>query len=650
MKYIIVIVLIILLLVFLLSRRKNKNSNKTSSNIILSDVNPTSCYDEKEDCERECKGYRCSDNCDRSSTQQCVQGETGCYGSEETCKSSCTPVYRCNSATGVVVKDYKACRTGSTGEIGCYTGESQAKANCVTTYICATGPTGCNPSNTFGPPCASGATNCYNSLTSCTDACKGYRCSSNCAAGAKCGDDEPNCYPTSAACSGSTACPMSYRCDDNCTASRTPCGTGGKCFTSATGCRQSCSVSYRCTPDKKCIQDYIPCSTSESNTCFTNETLCKNSQNTGCQKGYRYSLKCAEGRMCSNEEKCYDSETTCVTSSTGYRCADNCAQGTGCTSNDQYCYLSAESCRASCKGYRCSNNCELGATPTACVQNEQKCYLSKDLCKTNCNGYRCSVNCSQGSSCDISEENNCHTSLAECLTGCNAYNCVNGQCVQRTAKCQEYEISEFNKYCFTVNNCLNVCSRTTVFDRIANNEDIIYKIVNIGNNRQIQGANIDPAIANLKFQPDNDTGNSMNPDQFWRFKNATTSTTGSPNISAFIVNSSNNQLVCPQEWTVGKCTDGTYNHNIHVNTTWHKFTIIPINASDGTCNLYSNNNKGYLTFGHLGNNNGGWGDTYNGSSTDPANLQIRGGPGANPEGPDGWATWKIVPYKNGVRI
>jgi len=549
-----------------MTRRKKKNSNKTSSNIILSDVNPTSCYDEKEDCERECRGYRCSDNCDRSSTQ-CQEGETGCYGSEETCKSSCTPVYRCNSVSGVV-KEYKACA----GESGCYPGESQANANCVKTYSCAgsgpTGPTGCNPSNTFGPPCASGATNCYNSSTSCTDSCKGYRCSNCTVAGAKCDGSEPNCYPTSAACSGSTSCPNVYRCTDNCTASRTPCGSdeekGGKCFTSQNDCQRLCQATYRCTPDKKCQAGYISCSTGESGkTCFTDSTACRYSLYTNCQKGYRCSAKCAPERMCDiGEPGCHETQQLCITNCKGYRCDVNCAEGQGCTPEDSTCYISESSCKTTCVPYSCDT--------------------------------------------------------------------VDHTCVRRYVNCTETEI---NKTCFTTANCLNECGKT-VFDRInANEQDLKYRIVNVATGRQIQG-NTNPAFVNVKDELDYTAG-----EQLWTFNNVT-------NNQALIV-SSGKQLACGIDQTDGRCNGDYYLYNPN-SEGYAKILISPSSdpseRANGICNLYSQNNSGWISLGHINVSPNGFGWRDNGDADDPRYLKVQWNKA------DRFAKWKIVPYKNGVRI
>jgi len=596
-------------------RRKKKNSNKTSSNIILSAVNPTSCYDTKDECDVDCRGYRCSDNCNRSSTQ-CQEGETGCYGSEETCKSSCTPVYRC-SVSGVV-KEYKACA----GESGCYPGESQANANCVKTYSCdstngcianntfgplcatgtncynsqsacstncvktyscagsgPTGMTGCNLSNTFGPPCASGATNCYDILTSCTEACKGYRCSTNCAAGAKCGDSEPNCYPTSAACStGAGSCPNVYRCDDNCIASRTPCGTGevGKCFTTQNDCQRLCQATYRCTPDKKCVQEYTPCLPADSNTCFKGQPTCFSSTGPSCQKGYRCTSKCAESTMCiPNETGCHDTLQLCIDNCTGYRCNVNCEQGKGCTASET-------------------------------------CYLTAAECKTTCPAYRCGV-------------------------GNNGYGCYASE-----SKCSE---SEVGSSCFTVNNCLNTCSQFTVFTRIANNEpDMKYKIVNVANNKQISGGNSKDTWVNVIYNPDND---NFNPDQFWTFKNADYTTF--PNLSAFIINSSDKQLVCLSgngndtlaNNSVDQCGDGVYNDV--GGPTWHRIIILPSSDAterlNGICYLVSTHHINYIY------QNGRFISYYGTFISLNSDNRLKVGPTK-----DATSKWKIVPYKNGARI
>lgn len=389
MKYIIVIVLIviILLLVFLLSRRKKNNSiNKTSSNIILSAANSTTCYVDLNNCNTDCKGYRCSENCVRSSTQ-CQEGETGCYGSEQNCTDSCTPVYRCNSASGVL-KEYNSCVSGEQ----CYTGTlDNANANCVKTYSCIgsgpTGATGCNTSSSFGPPCATSATNCYNSSTSCINTCKGYRCSNCAMAGAKCDGTEPNCYNTSAACStGAGSCPSVYRCSDNCTASRTACTdtelSQGKCYTSATGCQNFCPATYRCTPDKKCNIGYVSCQGGD-NTCFSNSTNCKYSLNQDCQKGYRCSAKCAPERMCDlNEEGCHETPALCITNCKGYRCSDNCEEKQGCTPEDSTCYVSKSLCNTTCIPYSCDMNTR------TCVRSYGNCTdtgINNKTCFTTTN-------------------------------------------------------------------------------------------------------------------------------------------------------------------------------------------------------------------------------------------------------------------------
>jgi hypothetical protein len=607
MKYIIVIVLIILfLLVFLMIRRKKKNSNKTSSNIILSAVNPTSCYDTKDECDVDCRGYRCSENCNRSSTQ-CQEGETGCYGSEETCKSSCTPVYRC-SVSGVV-KEYKACA----GESGCYTGESQANANCVKTYSCdstngcnlsntfgplcatgatncynsqsacstncvktyscagsgPTGMTGCNLSNTFGPPCASGATNCYNSSISCTDACKGYRCSNCATAGAKCGDSEPNCYPTSAACStGAGSCPMSYRCDDNCTANRTPCTSadGGKCFTSQNDCQRLCQATYRCTPDKKCQAGYISCNTGESGkTCFTDSYTCRYSLDTNCQKGYRCSAKCAPERMCDiGEPGCEDTQQLCITNCKGYRCGVNCAEGQGCTPEDSTCYISPNTCK----------------------------------------------------------------------TGCTGYKCINLACVQDT-KCSVSDLD--NRKCFTTANCLNECGKT-VFDRINANEDIFYKIVN--NTTQRQMSSTQPASGNGNWLPtpaffpfSDTTPNSKNPDMFWKIRGTT-----SPEVR--IISYRDTSLV---NATFAGNNDGHASDGMDAGN-GTLFTLLPVDEKEGTFKLRSSD--GYLAVGSVSSEKRGNGDSYgNGcGESSPCMVKFQWNPA------DQYAVWKIIPYKNGVRI
>lgn len=588
MKFIIIICIILLLVIYLLPNRKNEKTK--SSNIILSDVNSGTCYDDEQSCLSDCKGYRCSDNCAPSSP--CSTGP-GCFGSEEECKTGCTPVFRCNSATGVVTEQ-KAC---GNGETGCSLSRSEVSANCIRTYSCKgsgpTGPTGYT-TGVFGTSCLSGAVNCYNTSEQAELNCKGFRCSNNCSvAGAKCNVGESNCFPNSSGCS---ACPSGFRCSDNC-ARGSPCSANeAGCYDTDSKCKQLCSATYRCTPDKRCVQDYKPCSQEEKSTCFATQNECSHSVNTGCQKGFRYSSKCASGSMCLNEATCYDNLESCITNSKGYRCGDNCEEGKGCSPDDSTCYLSA------------------------------------DLCKTSCTGYRCGVN----NTCEVGQ-----------------------------TKCTVLEVN--NSQCFTVSNCLNRCSTLSVFDRIAMNENIKYKIVNIGNNRQLQGSNKQPAIANVKYTSENDTGNSMNPDQFWTFKNASNSyinpTWGGPQsvygnvLSAFIVNSSGNQLACPQEYDndSGKrdsCAD-VYPQSINGNTAndplgatkWHRFFIIPVDdpvqRRAGVCRLLSNNKIGLLSLGCIGN---GYCNLDGGSAGDPATLKIVG-----PD--DAFSKWVIIPYTNeGVRI
>lgn len=568
MKYIIVIVLIILLLVFLLSKPKKKNRNKnrrTDSNIIISSVNPDTCYDTKQECDSECRGYRCSENCLPSNTQ-CLEGETNCYGSEEDCKSSCVAVYRCNSFSGPVT-DYKPCLTG---ESGCYSSQSDATRNCVKTYSCAgigpTGATGCITSN-FGPPCASGATNCYNSLTSCTDSCKGYRCSNCATAGAKCDTNEPNCYNTSASCStGPSSCPNVYRCNDNCLSSRIPCTPAeineGQCHSLEQQCKTLCRVSYRCTPDKKCNSGYTPCLPGET-TCFKDSNTCRFSLDSNCQKGYRCSAKCAPERMCDiGEYNCYDTQQLCINNCKGYRCGVNCAEGQGCTPTDS------------------------------------NCYVSPDKCKTECTAYRC-------------------TGLA---------------CVQQTTKCTVPELD--NKKCFTINNCSNECSKT-VFDRINNNEDIKYKILNVQTGRVLKAANYNPS----HVQSDFNNPSPLHPDQqYWRFQ----CTNGDGRC--YMVNNQNNTLICPNNESDGHCYDDNYQITSIRGNENHKINIVPSDnpteRSVGMGYLNSLHNPGWISLGHAG---GGWGT--DGSENDPRNIKVQWNKA------DRFAKWQIIPYSNaGVRL
>jgi hypothetical protein len=591
MKYIIVIVLIILLLVFLLSRRKEKNSNKTSSNIILSAVNPTSCYDTKEECDALCKGYRCSDNCNRSTTQ-CQEGETGCYGSEETCKSTCTPVYRCNSVSGVV-KEYKAC----VSESGCYTGESQANANCVKTYSCdstngciasntfgplcatgatncynsqsacstncvktyscagsgPTGPTGCNPS-TFGLPCVTGATNCYNSSTSCIDACKGYRCLNCTIAGAKCDGSEPNCYPTSAACSTSTTCPMVYRCTDNCTASRSPCTIAeqGKCFTNIDDCKMLCSAKYK-----------------------------YNLTTNNCEEIYR---------NCNATETCYTSMDSCIQNSRGYRCNNNCVQ-----SNIQ-----------------CTDQ-EI---------NDGTCYRNETACKTTCRGYMCGM---------TGDNIVCNQKINTSTTPNIHEPCTASQLLNQT--------------CFITNNCLNKCDEN-VFSLIKTNPMLPYRIVNTYNNRQLSSlsdAELSQTKALYVSVRDGDP-NYMNPNFFWLIVN------GDWPSFFFVPNDhQNNRIGCPGDLKEKYCTTWyTHNANTAANIPWQKITIEPssdpVEFSQGICYLRPIGTTQYFGLGKVDDrdrrmDDNEWGNGYRRptpSETDPEYLVVK-------DTKDATTKWKIIP-------
>ena len=122
-------------------------------------MNPNSCVESKSQCEADCKGYRCNQQCTQGNS--CTNIESNCYGSEIDCKNTCKG-YRCQNAecrqgttpcTAQEITEQKCFLTSTCGTGGCV-------ANCQTGYILGTsGSNVCIPS--VKPKCVSSDNNNY---------------------------------------------------------------------------------------------------------------------------------------------------------------------------------------------------------------------------------------------------------------------------------------------------------------------------------------------------------------------------------------------------------------------------------------------------------------------------------------------------------
>lgn len=115
--------LLCLCLILLLVRTNKRTCEKKEKKITLSTLLPGACTETKAQCDAECKGFRCINECKEG--RVCGASESNCYGSEEDCKSTCKG-YRCNVSE---------CKQGTTP---CSATEL-TEGKCFLTSSCGTG-------------------------------------------------------------------------------------------------------------------------------------------------------------------------------------------------------------------------------------------------------------------------------------------------------------------------------------------------------------------------------------------------------------------------------------------------------------------------------------------------------------------------------
>jgi len=327
---------------------------------------------------------------------------------------------------------------------------------------------------------------------------------------------------------------------------------------------------------------------------------------------------------------------------------------------------SSDTCNSSIKtcnnAWHFSNNTCTSGSP--CDPADVNCYSTQEGCMgNNVNGYRCSDNCAQGAVCGSKTGdswNTCHGSRENCLDSCIVKPSNIADCGDVNRERGWYDFSHFNEatrtfsrsgpyndYCRWVNNgavfsCKlfgssdeysknpdgtiknygvyinnpnqkllagqTNCPVITVFDRINNNENILYKLFN--NGKTLQGIS-----ASQTYVSDRLTG-SISPELFWRLVGS--------NSDYLFYNKNNECLICLNP---DGCQDDV---PIQESETLEvvKIRIVPIDRANGTCNLQSLSAPGWL-------------------SVDSSNNLVK--VISNQSDPS--AVWTIVPYSlNKVRL